>query len=77
MGGIVDTLTGRSAKKAEKATSAATKQQQDLLAKQEADVAAEEEERQLRMGRKRQGRRSLLFKEGTEAGVKADTLGGA
>jgi hypothetical protein len=75
MGGVVDTLTGRSAKKAERVAADAAKKQQDLLAKQEADVTAKEEERLLRQKRKRQGRRSLLFAGTDEAGVKSGTLG--
>ena len=76
MGGIVDTLTGKSAKKAEKAASEAAKKQQDLLDKQEADVAAEEEKREASQLRARQGRRFLLYSGTDEKGVKATSLGG-
>jgi len=71
MGGVVDMITGKSSKDAKKAA----RKQQVILDEQERDLALEEESRQTRQGRARQGRRSLLYKEGDERGVAA-TLGG-
>lgn len=76
MGGVVDTITGRSAKKAEKQAKKAAAAQQKLLDEKEKKLAEEEAARMERIGRSRQGRRSLLYSEGTEAGTKATTLGG-
>lgn len=76
MGGIMKLVTGKEAKHQERLATQAAADQKAILVKQEKDLATKEEERLARQTRKRQGRRSLLFTEGTEAGVRADTLGG-
>lgn len=64
-------------KKQTKAVKESGKKQEELLKKQEGELAQEEKERMQRIGRSRQGRRSLLYKEGDEMGVdKSTTLGG-
>ena len=63
--------------KAKKKAAAAAAEQKALQDKAEARLAEEEKAREQRMGRARQGRRSLLYKEGDEAGVDTSTtLGG-
>jgi hypothetical protein len=72
-------ITGHTARKAaEKAAAAQTaaaEKQTAMLEEQEATLATKEKERFARIKKKRQGRRSLLYKGGDEAGVLADTLG--
>ena len=75
MGGFVDTLTGKSAKKQEKIAAQAAAEQKAVLLKQETQLKEKEDERLERLKRKRQGRRSLLFTGTDETGVKSGTLG--
>lgn len=53
----------------------AAKQQEEILRKQESEFKQQETKRKLRMSKARQGKRSLLFSEGTELGV-STKLGG-
>lgn len=80
MGGIKKTIgrwTGATARKeAAREQKAAIAEQRAILATQEQKITDEEKVRKERVLQKRQGRRSLLHKEGTEAGVKANVLGG-
>ena len=62
-------------KKQTKAAEGAAAEQAAILKQQEKDLAEKEKKREQRMGAARQGRRSLLYKEGTEKGV-STTLGG-